>query len=112
MKKDYIKLLNDYVYQNLGKNKLSIKNAQEFIGCSRSILTEHCKNKLGMTPGKLFLKYKKIVMIDKVENLEGGDNLDVNYAFYSGFCRAFKKIHGITPSEYRKSLLCEEEENI
>jgi AraC-like DNA-binding protein len=107
MRKDYVELLLEYIRLNIGVKRLSLKEAQKFIGCSRSILTDHCKKELGMAPGAYIRKYKALVMINSVEK-NNFYNSDKNYAFYSGFCRAFKKIKGMTPAEYKKINTCDD----
>ena len=100
------KLVSDvsrYIRNHLS-DAIKISEIAESLGKSRSGLTTEFKKKTGMNLSD-FIKLKKIQEAEEL--LYETDNSLISISAYLGFssqshfCRVFKEIKGITPSEYR-----------
>ncbi len=92
-----------FINENLNKN-LTLKILTEHCCLGYSRFCELFKKETGMT-FKNYLKYKRM---EKAKELLKDDSLNikqvsyrVGYKFIQNFCKHFKEIEGLTPSEYR-----------
>ncbi|MFD0959987.1 helix-turn-helix domain-containing protein [Paenibacillus chungangensis] len=105
--------LNDYVakaityMENRYSESLSVSDIAEHIGLSNGHLSRTFKAETGKSP----MEYVTELRIQRSKDLLKNQNYTlqkigmlVGYHDYHGFIRSFKKVEGITPSEYRKAL--------
>ena len=92
-----------FIEENLDK-KISLKIITRYCCIGRSRFCELFKREIGI-PFKAYLKRRKI---EKAKELLKDDSLSikkvsykVGYKYIQNFCKDFKEMEGITPSEYR-----------
>lgn len=104
---DNYKLINDiakYIRDNISE-PIKTSDIAFFLGKSRNSITTEFKNKTGMNLSD-FIKLKKIQEAEEL--LYETDITLVSISSFLGFssqshfCKVFKKITGLTPTEYRK----------
>lgn len=100
----YIKEAMTYIEQNF-QNDISVENIAAFCGLNRSYFGKIFKKAVGKTPQEFLLTYRMIKATEllKLTQLSVGDISNaVGYDDQLHFSRAFKKIYGLSPREWRK----------
>jgi len=94
-----------YIEENYAAEDLSLQEVADSLGMSVTYLSRTFKNETNMN----FVKYVTQVRMDKAKELlaQGGLSAQeaayrVGYSDYVHFSKTFKKVHGLTPSEFRK----------
>ena len=95
--------VKDFIRKNLDDSGLSIEMIAEEVGVSRSHLHRKMKESMGMTPHE----YIRQARMERAMQLLGRDDTNITEVAYScgfansvSFSISFKKMYGITPSEY------------
>lgn len=103
----YIRLIDQYMEEHLSEN-FHLKELAEYIGLNPIYLSALFKKETGYN----FSDYKNYYRIEKSKKLLKNEELKIQYVAqlvgYTDvhyFSRMFKKIEGITPTEYRKATL-------
>ena len=93
-----------YIDANFGDPNLSLSSVAAEFGISEGHLSKTFKLKYGMR----FSAYVEAVRMDKAKDFLKNTSLNVNeiseltgYLSTNTFCRAFKRVTGLTPSDYR-----------
>lgn len=100
----YIQEALVYIEHNF-QNDISIEDIAAVCGLNRSYFGKIFKKALGKTPQEFLLNYRmlKAAELLKLTSMPIGDISNaVGYANQLHFSRAFKKIYGISPREWRK----------
>ncbi|WP_342575014.1 response regulator [Paenibacillus sp. FSL M8-0142] len=94
-----------YIEENYAAEDLSLQEVADSLGMSVTYLSRTFKNETNMN----FVKYVTQVRMEKAKELlaQGGLSAQeaayrVGYSDYVHFSKTFKKVHGLTPSEFRK----------
>ncbi|GAA3402193.1 helix-turn-helix domain-containing protein [Paenibacillus hodogayensis] len=102
----------DYIEKHYNED-ISLEMAAEQLQRSRSYLSTYLKEKTGMT----FTDYLHDLRIRRAKEMLGEKDVRINeiserigYQNVNSFIRMFKKICGVTPGEYRRSLIREGDE--
>ncbi len=99
----YIKEAMAYIEQNF-QNDISVEGIAEVCGINRSYFGKIFKQRLGKSPQEFLLNYRMIKATEllKLTALSIGDiSKAVGYENQLHFSRAFKKIYGVSPREWR-----------
>ena len=95
-----------YIDENLSRNVTIEKFAEEF-GISKFNLIKKFKSSTNVTPHQFIIKKK----LDRSKNLLKEDGLSLtditymlNFSDQSHFSNSFKKMYGMTPSEFRRTI--------
>lgn len=101
-----IEFVLKYLDENLGK-KVTLKKLSEMVNLSCGYLSELFTREVGIT----FSFYMKKIRIDRAKSLLEKSFLSVKeisfetgYRDVSNFCRDFKELEKISPSEYRNKM--------
>ena len=93
-----------YIDANFGDPNLSLSSVAAEFGISEGHLSKTFKLKYGMR----FSAYVEAVRMDKAKDFLKNTSLNVSeiseltgYLSTNTFCRAFKRVTGLTPSDYR-----------
>lgn len=100
----YLKEAIGYIEHNF-QNDISVEDIAAFCGLNRSYFGKIFKKVVGKTPQEFLMTYRMVRATEllKLTNLSIGDiSSAVGYADQLHFSRAFKKIYGISPREWRK----------
>lgn len=102
---NYINKAIEFI-QNNYHNSIKVTDIANYICLNRSYLTSIFQNNLNMSPQKFLMKFR----ITKAAELLYNTNLSITNIAYScgysdplAFSKAFKKIKGISPKEYRNT---------
>ena len=103
-----------FVQRNYNSN-ISLKQVSKHVEISPNYLSSLFTKDLKMT----FIEYINKIRIDKAKDMLMNTHLkayeiaqNVGYNNESYFCRVFKKITGVRPSEYRKQWIADAEDDI
>lgn len=99
----YIKEALSYIEQNF-QNDISVEGIAGVCGINRSYFGKIFKQRLGKSPQEFLLNYRMIKATEllKLTTLSVGDvSKAVGYENQLHFSRAFKKIYGVSPREWR-----------
>ena len=99
----YVEHTLEYIEHNYYKN-IKVQGIADYIGINRSYLTNCFKNVLNMSPQEYILNYRMNQASDLLKNTSLPINDIANKVGYDdalNFSKSFKKIYGITPSNYR-----------
>lgn len=102
----YVKKAIEYITMNYSR-KITIDEISKYIGLDRSYLYSIFKNTFSLSPQEYLIKYRieKACELMEYSNLSiGGIAHSVGYEDQLLFSKIFKKIKGISPSEYQKKL--------
>lgn len=95
----------DYARKNFGDTEITVQNVADHAGFSMDYFNRIFLSHTGFT----VMAYVNYMRIKKaIELLRTTDRnvleiaLEVGYASHEGFLKAFKKVYGITPSDYRR----------
>lgn len=95
-------LIEEYLRENIANN-LSLQSAAAFAGYSPAYFSRHFSDLMGMPfkqyVDKLKVRYARSMLDDGITTADIAAAL--GYENASSFCRAFKRLTGETPSEYR-----------
>ena len=104
---DYVDIACDYIAQNLSDQNLNVSAICEATGISVQKLTRLFQNRFGMA----IAEYANACRIKRAKELLANPELtavsiaqQIGYSNADTFTRNFKKIEGVTPTEYRKAL--------
>ena len=100
----YLKEAISFVEQNF-QNDISVEDIAAFCGLNRSYFGKIFKKAVGKTPQEFLLTYRMIKATEllKLTRLSIGDISNaVGYSNQLHFSRAFKKIYGLPPKEWRR----------
>lgn len=100
----YLKESMTFIEHNF-QNDISVEDIAAFCGLNRSYFGKIFKKSVGKTPQEFLLTYRMIKATEllKLTQLSIGDISNaVGYADQLHFSRAFKKIYGVSPREWRK----------
>lgn len=103
MRDFYIKEAISYIEQNF-QNDISVEDIAEFCSLNRSYFGKIFRDALGKSPQEFLINYRmsKAAELLKLTELSIGDISNaVGYPSQLHFSRAFKKIHGISPRQWR-----------
>lgn len=99
----YVKQAMDYIRCNF-RNSIRINDIASYIGIDRSYLTNIFKNVTGVSPQEYLMKYR----MEQAELLLSDKNVkirevacQVGYNDPMTFSKMFKKLRGMSPTEYR-----------
>ncbi|WP_297713584.1 AraC family transcriptional regulator [Clostridium sp.] len=102
---NYINKAIEFI-QNNYHNSIKVTDIANYICLNRSYLTSIFQNNLNMSPQKFLMKFR----ITKAAELLYNTNLPITNIAYScgysdplAFSKAFKKIKGVSPKEYRST---------
>lgn len=102
----YVEKSIDFIVSNYSNN-IKISDIANFIGINRSYLSSIFKEKIKVSPQEFLLNFriKKACVLLENKSLAIGDvSRSVGYADQLIFSKIFKKVKGVSPKEYRKSL--------
>ena len=100
----YLKEATTFVEQNF-QNDITVEDIAAFCGLNRSYFGKIFKKAVGKTPQEFLLTYRMIKATEllKLTRLSIGDiSSAVGYRDQLHFSRAFKKIYGVSPKEWRR----------
>ena len=100
----YLKECMTFIEQNF-QNDISVEDMATFCGLNRSYFGKIFKKAVGKTPQQFLLSYRMIKATEllKLTQLSIADISNaVGYSDQFHFSRAFKKIYGLSPREWRK----------
>jgi AraC-like DNA-binding protein len=100
----YLQQSITFIEQNF-QNNISVEDIAAFCGLNRSYFGKIFKKAMGTTPQQFLLTYRmaKATELLKLTHLSIGDISNaVGYDDQLHFSRAFKKVYGISPREWRK----------
>lgn len=103
MRDFYIKEAISYIEQNF-QNDISVEDIAKFCSLNRSYFGKIFRDALGKSPQEFLINYRmsKAAELLKLTELSIGDISNaVGYPSQLHFSRAFKKIHGISPRQWR-----------
>ena len=103
MRDFYIKEAISYIEQNF-QNDISVEDIAGFCSLNRSYFGKIFRDALGKSPQEFLINYRmsKAAELLKLTELSIGDISNaVGYPSQLHFSRAFKKIHGISPRQWR-----------
>lgn len=109
----YIKEALAYIEQNF-QNDISVEGIAEVCGINRSYFGKIFKERLGKSPQEFLLNYRMIKATEllKLTTFSIGDvSKAVGYENQLHFSRAFKKIYGVSPREWRNQNVVTVPEN-
>ena len=103
----YHSLAKKYITNNVSLN-LSVKDVADYVHLSPEYFTKLFKKEVGQNIKSYILQVK----VEIAKDLLGNPNipismvaLDLGYSNFSHFTQVFKKLEGITPTDYRKNIL-------
>lgn len=99
----YVKEAINYIEQNF-QNDISIDNIAELCGIDRSYFGKIFRESIGRSPQEFLINYRMVKATEllKLTSLSISDiSSAVGYKNQLHFSRAFKKIYGISPREWR-----------
>jgi len=102
----YVKKAVEYIGKNYS-HKVSVAEIAGYVGLDRSYLYMLFKKYLGISPMEYLMKYRmgRASELLKIQELTVGDvSRSVGYEDQLQFSKAFKRIKGLSPSEFRRSL--------
>ena len=102
----YVRKSIEYIQRNYSR-KLTINNMAKYIGIDRSYLGSLFKQYMGISPKQYIMKFRIDKSCELMRNpiLSIGDiSRSVGYEDQLLFSKTFKKIMGMSPRDYRKSL--------
>lgn len=101
------KRIEAYLQQNFASPEISVENAAVALDVSIQQINKACREVYNSS----FIKMLETCRLDAAAKyIESGDKTIVNigemvgYLSYTSFSRAFKRVYGISPSEYRESI--------
>jgi AraC-like DNA-binding protein len=100
----YLKESISFIEKNF-QNDISIEDIASFCGLNRTYFGKIFKRAVGKTPQEFLLNYRMIKATEllKLTHLSIGDISNaVGYSDQLHFSRAFKKIYGVSPRNWRK----------
>lgn len=100
----YLKESIAFIEQNF-QNDISVEDIAAFCGLNRSYFGKIFKKAVGKTPQEFLLSYRMIKATEllKLTQLSIGDISNaVGYTDQLHFSRAFKRVYGVSPREWRK----------
>lgn len=103
MRDFYIKEAISFIEQNF-QNDISVEDIAKFCSLNRSYFGKIFRDALGKSPQEFLINYRmsKAAELLKLTELSIGDISNaVGYPSQLHFSRAFKKIHGISPRQWR-----------
>lgn len=106
----YISKALQYIEMNYSR-KLTVSMIADWVGLNRSYLNSIFKEELGKSLQQYLIEFRilKACELLESENLSIGDvSRSVGYTDQLLFSKVFKRLHGVTPSEYRKNILPEQ----
>ena len=99
----YVSRAISYIHKNY-QNPVSVQEIADYLSLNRSYLTELFVRTLHLSPQQFLMKYRITKAVDfltytdlSVEHIA----CSCGYANISSFSKAFKKVTGISPSQYR-----------
>ena len=105
--KDAVSLAKKYITINVSLS-LSGKDVADYVHLSPEYFTKLFKKEVGQNIKSYILQVK----VEIAKDLLGNPNipismvaLDLGYSNFSHFTQVFKKLEGITPTDYRKNIL-------
>jgi AraC family transcriptional regulator of arabinose operon len=101
----YVEHTLDYIEHNYHKN-IKVQGIADYIGINRSYLTNCFKSVLNISPQEYILSYRMNQARTLLKNTNIPINevaLQVGYDDALNFSKCFKKIYGVSPSNYRYS---------
>lgn len=101
----YVNKTIEYI-QNNYQNKITVKDLAKYLSLNRSYLTSVFKKFLNMSPQQFLLKFritKASEMLTKTDMSIGNISRSCGYEDPLSFSKAFKKVKGISPSNFRKN---------
>lgn len=100
----YINQAISYIHKNY-QNPLTVQEIADYLSLNRSYLTELFLKTVQLSPQQFLTRYR----ITKSEELLQSSSLSIQNIAYScgysssfSFSKAFRKVNGLSPSEYRK----------
>lgn len=102
----YIKRCVEYIWKNYSR-KISIADIAGYIGLDRSYLSSIFKDNLDISIQQFLIKYRMDKACELMRNTYlsiGEVSHSVGYDDQLLFSKVFKKVIGLSPREYRKSL--------
>ncbi len=100
----YVEQAVDYIQRNF-KSNIKVSDLASYIGIDRSYLTNIFKNVMKMSPQEYLIKYRMELAKDLLKNSDKkiGDIAEkIGYYDQLSFSKMFKKVEGISPTEYRE----------
>ena len=105
----YIELAKKYVEDNY-KHEVKVSDIAQRIGIDRSYLTQLFKEVLHISPQEYILYYRldraALLLYDPTMKISAIAH-EVGYQDVASFSRTFKRVKGMTPSDYRRQLIAE-----
>lgn len=101
-----------YIYDHYGERELDLGQVAHAIGCSASYLSRMMKQEIGISFKEFLTRLRISQAIALMENRELSINEIAGQVGYSNqhyFSAAFKNCQGVSPSEFRKNLVCKGE---
>ncbi len=101
----YVDHALEYVEHNYHKN-IKVQGIADYIGINRSYLTNCFKNTLNLSPQEYILNYRMnqaSVLLKNTNLMISEIASNVGYDDALNFSKAFKKVYGINPTNYRNN---------
>lgn len=105
--KKYVEFATTYINSNYGSN-ISVLNIASYVNISRVYLFKLFKTYLGISPQKFLIQVRMeraAILLKTTNHSIGNIARSVGYRDVLLFSKTFKRVNGITASEYRKDTV-------
>ncbi|KJD37188.1 hypothetical protein PW52_01670 [Tamlana sedimentorum] len=106
--KDFLKKISDVVQKNISNSNFGVEELSKEIGFSTSHFYRRLKLLTGQVPSVYLRNFRLQYAAELLKGNEGYNASEVMYLIgiesYSYFSKSFKKLHGVSPSQYQKKI--------